>query len=182
MYLQHSLDALTEHRDEGQDKHGILLAPHLELSLDRQLGVFLLEHFGDLDTPLILELAHTEQSGAHECDDDAGEDAEDTLPDVLSSLEGVATCCVESSDDSSANDQADEYTSADTVPDLHIMSGLLGLKERECLTWRTRRFRTAASCSGPRVCFKKARSTETIILVSKHSLKQIKNTTHMSVY
>ena len=43
-------------------------------------------------------------------------------------------------------------------------------------TWRTSLLWTAASCSGPRVCLRKASSTETMMLHSKHSRKQMKKT------
>jgi hypothetical protein len=47
--------------------------------------------------------------------------------------------------------------------------------------WRTSLLCTAASCSGPRVCLRNARSTETMMLVSRHSRKQMKKTVHVGL-
>lgn len=116
--LQHSLDALTEDSNKRQDKHGVFLRPHFQLALHGQLGVLLLQNLGNLDTPLILELADTEQSSAHDSNDHTGEDAEDTLPDVLCSLKGVAACRIEGTNHTSTDDEADDNACSNAVPDL----------------------------------------------------------------
>jgi hypothetical protein len=47
-------------------------------------------------------------------------------------------------------------------------------------TWRTRRLWRVGSGEGPRVCLRKARRTETMMLVSRVSRKQMKKTGGLS--
>jgi hypothetical protein len=42
-----------------------------------------------------LQFADAQKGGAHEGDDDAGDDAEDAFPDVFGGFEGVAACGID---------------------------------------------------------------------------------------
>lgn len=118
-HVQHDLNPLPQHRDKRQQEHRILLSPPLHAALDRQTQILLLvEHLCDLDAPLILQLADAQEGGAHDADDERGEDGEDALPDVLCGVEGVAAGGVEGADDAAADGEADEDAQAYAPPDL----------------------------------------------------------------
>lgn len=92
--------ALAQYGDEWEHEHGVLLAPKLEAAArSRCLGaIFGLDGPGQLDTPLVLQLGHTEKRRAHDTDDDGSEEAKGTLPDVLSALPAIPAEAIEASD------------------------------------------------------------------------------------
>ena len=123
------LKPLTQDGDEGQDKHDVLLGPELDAAPE---GVALrgllagLEGLDELDAPLVLELVDAQQGGAHEGDDDGGDDAEGALPDVLGTGEDVDAQGVEGADEAAADAQADGEAQGDADPDL-LAEALVGV-------------------------------------------------------
>lgn len=104
-----SLDTLAQHRDEGEDEHGVSLGEALEPRAPanaRFHGSF--ESLGQLKPPLLLHLADAEESGADHADDDGGDERERALVGVLFGLPHVASRGVEGGYHSSANREADE--------------------------------------------------------------------------
>lgn len=78
----------------------------------------MLQHFGDLHTPFVLELANAEQGSSHQSNDDTCEDCEGAFPNVFRSFKGIASSSVKSTNDAGTDDQADQNTSSDAVPNL----------------------------------------------------------------
>lgn len=71
----YSFKALAKDCDEWQDEHGVFFAPCLEAALEGSGlfgAIFGFEGLCELDTPLILKLRHSEQSRAHDRDDNGG--------------------------------------------------------------------------------------------------------------
>ena len=84
----------AEHSDEGQDEHGILFGPALEATAC-WLGVLLFQDLADLVPPFVLEFADAKQGSTHDGDDDAGNQCEDTFPDVLCRVERILASSVD---------------------------------------------------------------------------------------
>lgn len=106
-----SLDALSQHGDEGQHEHGILGEESLEspglVCVDGGL-----DGLGQLDTPFFLHLADAKQGGTHDGDDDGGEEGECSFVVVLGSSPAVDADGVECADDCCADDEANEEANA----------------------------------------------------------------------
>ncbi|KAL8830201.1 MAG: hypothetical protein Q9191_001562 [Dirinaria sp. TL-2023a] len=81
----HRFQALTKYRDEGENEHGILLAPQLEAAFRAFAfsAVLGFDGSGELDTPLILKLGDPEQGSSHDGDDNRGKQPEAPLPDIF---------------------------------------------------------------------------------------------------
>jgi len=78
----------------------------------------LLQYFGNLHTPFVLKLADAEQGSSHHSDNDTCEDCEGAFPNVFCSFKGIASSSVKGANDASADDQADQNTCPNAIPDL----------------------------------------------------------------
>lgn len=77
-----------------------------------------IESLGQLRTPLVLELRHTEEHGAHGGDDEGGAEGEDALPDALGGGELLRAEAVDSADDGNGDENARQQASGGAEPDL----------------------------------------------------------------
>lgn len=102
----HSLQPFPQHRNERQEKHGVLLTPLLELTprTPLHIAVLLLKRLSEFDSPLVLQLGDAKQSGTHERDDERGNETKDAFPDVFGAGEVVFAEAVEGADHAAAND------------------------------------------------------------------------------
>ena len=82
-------------------------------------GVFNLERFRELDTPLVLKFGHAEKGSTHDGYDEGCKDAERSLPDVLGAGPLVFAQAIEGSDQASTDDDADDQTQDSAKPYLH---------------------------------------------------------------
>lgn len=118
------LETFAENGDEGQQEHGVLFGPPLEGAAlpgppGAGAGFFRFEGSSQLDAPLVLQLGDAQEGGTHDGDDDGGDDAEGALPDVLDAVgEVVLAVAVEGADQGAADDQAEQQTGGNAIPDL----------------------------------------------------------------
>jgi len=114
-----SFKSFTKNGDERDYEHTILLAPLLKSYLpakSNDRSIF--KRFGNLDTPLLLHLSNTKKSSTHDSYHQGGEKGKGRFPVVLGVLPFVFTQAIKSPDQSTANDQTDQKTSASAKPDL----------------------------------------------------------------
>lgn len=78
----------------------------------------LFKSLGNLDSPFILELGDTQQSDAHDGDDDRGDETEDALPDVLGFAEDVLSEAIECANERPADNNTDQEAGGNAIPDL----------------------------------------------------------------
>ena len=86
-----------------------------------------LESFGELESPFLLHLGDSKQSSSHQRDDHRCDDSEDTLIDVLGATPLILAEAVEGTDQCTADDEADQETDENTVPDLRTVSQVGGV-------------------------------------------------------
>src|SRR6266480_6191453 len=137
-----------------------------------------IEGLGDLDPPLVPELGNAKKSSTHNSDDDGGQKAKDTLPEIFSLREDVISETIESANHASAYDRHNQYTEPYSPPNLIRSSQPIGdlLPSAFVPTWLTSFLRTEASRCVGSVCLRKASNVDTIMLVSMHSRMHTKNT------
>lgn len=147
--VHHGFETFSEHSDEREQEHDILLRPllhalHNGTSVGPPVGALLFSLKGEheLEAPLLLHLVDSQQCDTHDGDDDAGDDAKNTLPDVLSAGEVVLVDCIECTDHACANNEADEkpqgyakpYLESTTISDgVSAAKGAGPMDGRTCL-------------------------------------------------
>ncbi len=103
-----SFDSLAKNGYERQDEHDVFLrealdaTPHATLRTDGCL-----QSYGELDTPLLLELSDAKQGNADDGDDDGSDQAEGALIRLLGSRPPIRTDGIEGSDQAAGDDQTD---------------------------------------------------------------------------
>lgn len=113
-----SLDALTHGGDEWQDEHDISPGPIPKPTLGACLLPLLNKSLGKLDAPLLLHLVYTEQSQAHESNDDGGDEIENALPEVFALGPDILSEAIEDPDEGPSDDEADDNACEGPEPDL----------------------------------------------------------------
>lgn len=149
-------------------------------------SVVLLQSLSDLHPPFVLELGDAEQSDAHDGYDDRRDQGKHSFPDILSLAEDVLPEAIERSDECTANDDTKEEACRDSIP--YLLDQLLVDLHNEkhsiskcAMRWRNDTIPTTGSRSGPpMLCLRKAKRIDTMIVHSRHSRKQIKNTVTVS--
>ena len=178
--IHDGLQPFTEHRDEGQDEHDVFLTPMLQPADPGGTLLLLLEGPRKLDTPFLAHLVDAQQPRTHDRDDDRGDESKDTFPDIFRVGEGVLLETVKSTDHAGADAETEEETDKNTPQDLNNYQLQGQPREGKWAAGGTcirKRLREARCPSAPRVWVRKASSTETMMLLSRHSRKQMKKTT-----
>lgn len=109
----------SKNGDEWEHEHAVFLAPSLERSSSTAGcdGLFL-ESFGKFDAPFLLHLRDSQKGSAEDADNQSCEYSKGAFPIVLSVRPLVFTESIEGSNQTAADDQAEEQTECCTVPDL----------------------------------------------------------------
>lgn len=114
----HSLDALAQDGDKGQDKHGVLFQEALNDALAAAGAEGVVDGLGELDAPLVLHLGDAEEGDAHDGDDDGSKEGKGALVVETVLGPGLAADGVEDGNDGGGDDEADEEANEATKPDL----------------------------------------------------------------